>query len=240
MHVKPGVQSFLGDALSSSQHDYTPYRQAPSSVDASHRHHTRWPSASLIGIRARHSQTRNCCPFARPAPDAQPLPLANAPPPLRGQAKAFETARGAPHAPNHSDPRPEDRRSALQTSCHVLCGVRPAARCCVQPAPFFRLTRLSELRIPIPAPAAPFALRRRFPPIPLLSLVRPSRARFPSSGSLRLLPLPARPPASARLFLRATSHDLRPCRTARALGEASKQRTSEPSLRVRLRRTRSK
>ena len=89
------------------------------------------------------------------------------------------------------------------------------------------------------APAAPFASRHRFPPVPLAPHVPPTRARRPSSGYLPLLPLHRS--SSARLFLRATSHALRPCRTDRT--PAKRPANNEPgehSLCVHLRRTRSK
>lgn len=158
--------------------------------------------------------------------------------PRRGKAKAREAARGAPRSPNHSHPGPPDRPHRLATPCRVRCGVRPATRCRVRPVPFFRLSRLSELGIPVPAPA-PSARRLPFATAPARRLrpfapAAPHASRPASRRNLSRLsyfppardsPLPAacassrfplHRPAPAASSYERPPHVLRPCRTARS------------------------
>ena len=96
-------------------------------------------------------------------------------------------------------------------------------------------------RSPRPAPAAYLASLQRFPSVPLVPLVPLSRARLPSSGYLPPPPLPAPP-----IRLRSPLHTSSPLRSPPVPHQPitakrhPKNEPSEPSLMVRLRRTRSK
>lgn len=189
-------------------------------------------------------------PPAHPVPRPTPGPILPANPrrpcaKMRKRTKPLEALRSA----RTTLPRSlKIARTALRSPCRIRCGVRHGARCRIRPVPFFRLRRLSELGIPAPAPSAlrlpfapatPLASRHRLPPVPIVLSCSLPRAT-PSSGCL---PPPASrspaqpPPASSyerslTLSARAAPTDHR--------GKAYRQRTSEYSLRVRLRRTRSK
>lgn len=177
-------------------------------------------------------------PLPRPTPD--PFRPTDTPPPLRGQAKAPEVAQGASRSPNHTAPGPQDRphRLAILLQCPPWCALQCPlpwpARPLLLPLPAFRareprsrarpfrpspsLRNPTARRLRPFAPAAPRASRHCFPPVPLLPLVLPARDT-PLPAACRLLPLPAHPSCPRRLFLRAASHVLRPCRTARAPGK---------------------
>lgn len=210
----------------------------------------------------KSSASRRSCPLApsrarRPPPSAPRTPRRPCAE-KQNRAKPLEALRAARTTPPLD---PKTARTPLRPPRSVRHGVRPAARCRIRPVPFFRLRRLSELGSPVPAPA-PFALRHPFATPPLVGFA-PSRPQHPAhhviasrrclscpSYSPRAPPLfrlpaassrfPLTHPAPARLpyerpltfFARAVLHEHQE--------KACQQRTSEPSLRMRLRRTRSK
>lgn len=162
----------------------------------------RWASWRLAGsLLTEH-------PALAPSRARRPTPFrpGNAPHPYAGKRK-HEAARSAPRCPNHSSPGSQDRPQHLATPLQCPPRCAPWRPLSLHPVPLFLLCRLSELGIPVPAPA-PFALRHPFATPPLVGFA-PSRPQHPAHHVIA-----SRPPS-----LRAASHVLRPCRTARAPGK---------------------
>lgn len=180
----------------------------------------------------------------RPAPDVHPLPSCEHP---AAPARKSEIARSRSRRSAQPEPllpwAPKPARTALRSPCRIRHAVRPGARCRVQPVLFFRLRRLPKLGTPFPFPRPPLppaAFPSQPPPLVGVAPSRPQRplaSRHHSPRSLsrlsyslpRATPLfwlpaassrfPLHPPGSARLFLRAASHTLHPCRTDRSPGK---------------------
>ena len=206
---------------------HTPYRRSA--------HRSSGANRSSRASTLKSSTSRRNRPLA-PRPTPGPVLPANTPTPLRGKAKAHEAAQGAPHAPSHSSRGLKTARTALRSPCSVRHSVRPGARCSLQPVPLFPPPSASRAQDPRSrvrsAPSHRFTASRQS--LSSLSCSHPRATplfRLPAASS------DPPPPASShersfRLSARAPPTDLRE--------KASRQRTSEYSLRVRLRRTRSK
>ena len=227
------------------------------------RSHTTAPPAPPAHPSRKASLHAGATRSPRPAPTPGPFHPANTPPPLRGKRKRkkpLEALRAAqPLRPGARRP-PAAPCNPLAVSATVNA---PVPATVPGPPPFFRLRRLSELGIPIPAPA-PSARRLPFATAPLVGAA-PSRPQHPSHhitasrrslsypsyfppardaplpAACRLLPLPA-PPICARPPLPTSDLSRSPPVPHRPITRKRRpdNEPCEPSLRVRLRRTRSK